>query len=646
MAGWPPLFLAIKSLAGAVTPSGEGTAVRSILSRPAPLSPPPLPAPPVLPQVPARIAPKPRAPPGQPLPHVAVRAALPAWRWIGASAWVLELIEAGLFLPWRAEPPQWRPPPIPLPPDVQHWAVVEVGRWCERGFARRASTAEARKVRWVPVSFVVDMNTRPRLVTDYKHQNAFLEDRPFKYEVMADFVINLCLNDHLTSWDVVDAFHDVYLAEREIFLLAFAVAGTVYLPLTMPFGLKLAPWVWTRMLRPVIAYLRVRGFKVLPYMDDFGYLSSGPRPVSAARATRGRAKEVKVLRSLGLVVHKRKRAVEGTRSLDLLGLRIATHRCLLLLPPHRLRSVVRSAVSLRRYVTTHARCVSLTSLQRFSGLAVSTAPAVPNARLHLQALYACFREDPRRGQRRLDARALADLVWLCSLATSPKVGRALWQIPVVRENSTDACGYGWWSVLNRLVPTRGFFSTAVLPAHINTKELWGAVLALRSLPKLRGPGVVRFRLDSLVNLHFINSTRSRSPALMAVVRELHWELHRRQLRAKAVWLSTVTNHHADRLSRELNSSDWRLRRSIFLVLAARWEPLHVDRFAPSTKAQLPRFNAAVACPCAEAVDAWWQDWPGVTSYVNPPFVQAALAATKVTTKGAAAVMVLPVWTAL
>lgn len=59
------------------------------------------------------------------------------------------------------------------------------------------------------------------------------------------------------------------------------------------------------------------------------------------------------------------------------------------------------------------------------------------------------------------------------------------------------------------------------------------MLTLRSFPSLRGPGVVRFRLDSLVNVHVINSMRSRSPALMAVVRELHWELHRRQLRAEA-----------------------------------------------------------------------------------------------------------------
>lgn len=526
--------------------------------------------------------------------------------------------------------------------------MVEVGRWCERGFARRATAAEARKARWVSASFVVDIATKPRLVVDYRHMNAFLGDRPLKYEAMAEFLMDLCLDNHLTSWDVADAFHHVFMAERETFRLAFAVGGVVYLPLTMPFGLKLAPWVWTKLLRPVVAYLRARGFTILPYMDDFGCLGSltpGPRPVSAARATRGRAEAVGIFRSLGLDVHAHKGAAAGTRSLDLLGFTIDTHRCLLLLPPRRLRTVVGSAVSLRRHATTHARWVSLPALQRFCGLAVSTAPAVPDARLRLQALYACLAAAPRRGQRRLSGRALADLEWWRALATSPDVGRALWQVPVVGELTTDACGYGWGGVLDRLVPARGCFSSAVQPAHINIKELWGAVLTLRSFPSLRGPGVVRFRLDSLVNVHVINSMRSRSPALMAVVRELHWELHRRQLRAEASWLSTVANVHADRLSREADSSDWRLRRSVFLVLHARWGPLTVDRFALSGNAQLPRFNAAVASPGVEAVDAWRQLWWGERNYVNPPFAQAALALAKVAAEGAEAVLVLPVWPA-
>lgn len=353
-----------------------------------------------------------------------------------------------------------------------------------------------------------------------------------------------------------------------------------------------------------------------------------------------------VFHKLGLEIHKTKGAAVGTQSLDLLGFTIHASRCLLLLRPDRLRGVVGSAVSLRRHASTHCRWITLHALQRLCGTAVSTSPAVPDARFHLHALYACFPRGPRRGMRQLSTRALADLEWWCGLATSPDVGRALRQHPVRGELTTDACGYGWGGLLGRLVPARGFFSRVDQAAHINVQEMRAMLYKLQTFPRLRGPGVSRFRLDSMVSVHVLNSMRSRSPALMDVARDLHAELHRRQLRAEGYWLSTVGNAHADRLSRDRDSSDWSLRRSVLLVLHSRWGPLTIDRFATLLNMHLPRFNCAVANPGAEALDAYKQHWGGQEhNYINPPLSQAALAISKVAADGVSAVLVLPVWPA-
>lgn len=58
-------------------------------------------------------------------------------------------------------------------------------------------------------------------------------------------------------------------------------------------------------MRPVVAHLRARGFKLLPYMDDFGCLAAvapGCRPVSRSRATAGRVGAVAFFASLGVDV--------------------------------------------------------------------------------------------------------------------------------------------------------------------------------------------------------------------------------------------------------------------------------------------------------------------------------------------------------
>lgn len=277
---------------------------------------------------------------------------------MGASEWVAKLITYDLTLPWLSEPPPWRLPRLPLPPNVLEWSQDEVDRWCSRGFARRATAAEARRARWVSASFVVDIDTKLSLVLDYQHQNQYMESRPFRYEQMADLIMDLGPIDHLTSWDVADAFHHVCLSPKETFLLAFRVGHTVYFPLTMPFGLKQAPWVWAKLMRPVVAHMRAWGFKIMPYMDDFGCRAAVPHPtapISQAQATTGRLTAITIFRSLGIDIHKSKGEAVGTRTLGLLGFLIDTSGCLLLLQSKRLRGVVASAVSLGRHATSHRR---------------------------------------------------------------------------------------------------------------------------------------------------------------------------------------------------------------------------------------------------------------------------------------------------
>lgn len=359
---------------------------------------------------------------------------------------------------------------------------------------------------------MVDITTKRRLVIYYKHQDKYIELRPLLFEQVADFIMDLSRDDHLTSWDVADAIHHAWPSEREAVLLAFRVGSKTYFPLMMPFRRKLAPWIWTKLMRPVIAHLRAAGSgsKLMPYMDDFGYSAATPhvsRPVSLARGMAGRVDASSVFRSLGIDIHKIKGQATEITQLDLLGFSIGTSRRFLLLLPARLREVVGSAVSLLGHATTHRRWLTLRALQRFCGKAVSTAAAVPDAPFHLQALYARFSAGQRRNMRQISSRASADPEWWRGLATFPNVNRALWQQHICGELKIDACGYGWQRLLGRLVPARGFFSADVRDAHINVQEILSMRYTLRSFPHLRGPRVVQLWTDCMVNVHVLNSMR-------------------------------------------------------------------------------------------------------------------------------------------
>ena len=576
-------------------------------------------------------------------PHETARRAWREWRALGASRWVLRVLTEGLLLPWRRPPPPFRAPPIPQSSELVAWATAEVGRWVANGFCRRATPAEAASAQWSCATFVTDVARRPRLVVDLSPQNAWLYDRRFRYETLPAFAAALKAGDHMASWDVSDAFHHIRLAPRECARLAFRVAGVLYFPLTLPFGLKLAPWALTKLLRPVVACLRSRGYVVLPYMDDFGISVSQAAPVTAADATAARADAVALFRRLGLHVHPSKGTATGTTRLEILGFVVDTVRQLLILPPERRRKLVGAAHSLLRAAAADRRWVRTRALQRFCGRAASAALAIPLARFRLRALFTAMAAD--RGRSRLPSRALADLVWWADLAAAVGLGRTLWEQPTAMSLETDASPTGWGAVRDELTPAQGFFSLATRAHHINRKELLAVLYAIESFPSVRGPGVVRVRTDSRVTMAVINALSSRSPRLMAEVRRLRALLRHRGLGIEATWLASVENVHADRLSREPDATDWQLTPAAFSSLSAAWGPFTVDRFATTLNAKLPRFNSVRACPGAEAVNAYEQPWAGELNYCAPPFAQAAAALRKCYHEVASAVFVLPAWPA-
>lgn len=195
------------------------------------------------------------------------------------------------------------------------------------------------------------------------------------------------------------------------------------------------------------------------------------------------------------------------------------------------------------------------------------------------------------------------------------------------------------------MPARGFFSLTEQADHINGQELAALDKALDCFPHFTGPGVLRLRLDSTVNAAVLNSMTTRSPALQVVLSGVASKLTARGLRAEATWLASIANADADKLSLDRDSSNWRLRRDIFLTLHQAWGPLAVDCLATSANAQLPRFNSLMSAAECEAVNGWEQHRTGESNYVNLPISQLALVFPKMQRYKAMAVEIKPEWPA-
>ena len=68
--------------------------------------------------------------------------------------------------------------------------------------------------------------------------------------------------------DLKDAYFSVTMAQQGQKLLRFSWQGQMYKFQCLPFGLRSAPRVFTKLLKPVIALLHQRGLHLILYLDD------------------------------------------------------------------------------------------------------------------------------------------------------------------------------------------------------------------------------------------------------------------------------------------------------------------------------------------------------------------------------------------
>ena len=573
-------------------------------------------------------------------PYSTLLAALTTWAAMRAAYWVLRTIQCGFRVPWASRPLPTKSKGYPMPEDVRLWAETEVGRWVAAGYASKLSPEAGAGAPWVSPTFVVH-GSKPRLVIDLRLINLHIRKRIFQYQKLPSFLATLVPDDHLVSWDVSDAFYHVRLRPSDRKFFRFVVGGVVYEPRVLPFGMRLSPWLRTKLLRPVVAALRLRGFQINAYVDDFAATGRGDRPSFMAAATAARVEILSLFEQLGIQVHPAKGVTVGTTHLPLLGYLVDTARRIVVLPPTRLQMLVGGAKALISISRSH---VSSKVLQRFSGLAVSCHLAIPSARFFLRRLYDC--QSRTRPTSKLSHGAVADLSWFSRLIKEPGVGRARWP-KTLGELTTDASPYGWGGHWQHLLPAAGFFTVAQRNLHINVKKVAAVRFCLLAFgAQLLGEeGLLRLRVDSRVAMHVINGFSSRSPALMGELRKLHAVAKQYRVTLRASWLPSVANVSADALSRQSDRNDWRISDEAFAALQQRYGPYTVDRFATPLNARCPRFNTKTHAPGTEAVDAFSVGWGGggENNWVYPPFNLAELVVDKIRADRATATVILPVW---
>ena len=70
------------------------------------------------------------------------------------------------------------------------------------------------------------------------------------------------------SFDLKSGYHHIDVAKCHRKYLGFEWGGSFYAFVVLPFGLSSAPYVFTKMMRPLVRLWRSKGLKAIVYLDD------------------------------------------------------------------------------------------------------------------------------------------------------------------------------------------------------------------------------------------------------------------------------------------------------------------------------------------------------------------------------------------
>ena len=364
---------------------------------------------------------------------------------------------------------------------------------------------------------------------------------------------------HLVKVDLKDAYLTVPMAEGSQPLLAFRnQGGDLFQFKVLPFGLCTASYVFTKLTKPIVQFLRSVGIQILIYLDDMLICAPSEQQLLEQLST-----VLWLLAALGFIINVPKSVLIPSKQIDFLGFTINTSSTTITLPPVKKAEIQRETSRLLRCPSVQTR-----TLACLLGKLVATRPAVFTAPLHYRALQS-LKISALHAQREivpLSQEAINDLRWW-STQLHLHCSSPILKPEALVVITSDASLRGWGAVCQEET-TGGLWTTEEACSHINLLELKAAYLAFQCFLKERVSTHILVRLDNRTAISYLNRMRgpSFSPLCQLALDIWTWCLAR-QITLHAEYLPGTENTIADWESRHHHdSSNWELCPSVFEVL--------------------------------------------------------------------------------
>ncbi len=479
-------------------------------------------------------------------------------------------------------------------------------------------------------------NGKIRLVINLKTLNNFVECPHFKMEDYRTACSLIQLNNYMAVLDQRDAYHAIPLKTDHQKYFKFRYKGILYKYTCLPFGLNVAPYIFTKLMKPVFGTLREQGHISVTFLDDSLLIGENKEVCEQnVQVTR------KMFESLGLLVHNEKSILQPTKIVKFLGFIFDSSNLSLSLPTCKKEKVDKMCKSLLNQAK-----VSLQILAEFLGTLVSVLPCMPYGSLYVKQLefekVQGLKQSYNNYQPQiiLSNESCDDIKWWQNHIQHASANFYKSNFHVVMY--TDSSLTGWGGIYNDR-QTKGTWDASKQVLHINELELMAVLLTLQSLCNDENIHIL-LRCDNTTAVAYINNHGGcRGTRSHQIAKDIWQFCERRKINIFASYIHTSVNFRADALSREVRDmSDFMLDKEVFKYLCNTFFCPTVDIFASNHTNQCDIFYSWFPCPGSSVCDAFTIKWDD-KFYAFPPFCLLSKVLQKIIVDKVTGILVAPYW---
>lgn len=476
-----------------------------------------------------------------------------------------------------------------------------------------------------------------RFILNLKNLNRFITTEHFKIEDLRTVLKLITKDCFMTKIDLKDAYYLIKVHPNSRKYLRFQFKQELYEFNVLPFGLSTAPYIFTKVMKPIVRLLRSAGLISTNYLDDYWLMGQ-----SYGQCLYNTIQTKRLLTSLGFLINEEKSSCIPNKRCIFLGFVLDSEKFQVTLPTEKIDRV---KLKIQKFLTLN-RC-KVREFARFIGLLISICPAVEYSWLYTKIFervkYLNLRPDDNYDKHmNLPVTLLPDLRWWHNAIQRP--------FNRIREDThdleifSDASTTGWGAACGKGTAS-GLWSAQERSQHINYLEILAAFFGLRVFAKELNNCQILLRIDNTTAISYINRMGGiQFPHLTNITRELWQWCECRKVHVMASYIRSSDNKTADEESRRVHPDiEWELADWAYQEIISTFGTPEVDLFASRINKKCTKYISWHRDPDAVTIDAFTISWADYRFYAFPPFSVILKTLRKVISDKATGIVVVPLW---